>query len=393
MENGVVIEFSPEEQPSREGTNRVPSGRTLFVEQLPEDVSKKSDASVNAKLQFLWNNLNEREQQVTQEIRHRICEQHNRLLLLIEALSRTDPTTAARILLKRVDIAAENIGDLLKVYPCKRLEVSEVFVNHKVQNKCYRNLPVRYKDEILFVHPRSREIKTTSEVINCGAVRTKQDRRIVEEWTRETEKEESIFDAPPLPDISEERLQWVLGMIEKNHQTWEQSAEENEKSMVDSVRDDAEEIIEAASEAIEKSLRNTTMCKEKQKGMSELDCLYKDKYCKLTKSKLRIRTYYFPTGQDKVIRIEKIRLVYCKKQVLSEDLWKVKGWGMSLSPIWWACDLARELHSPKADHYNVVIDTGSCTNKGFTVANCNEFIRQLQKLLSPEKFVPGELPS
>ncbi|VDM50403.1 unnamed protein product [Toxocara canis] len=123
MENGVVIEFSPEEQPSREGTNRVPSGRTLFVEQLPEDVSKKSDASVNAKLQFLWNNLNEREQQVTQEIRHRICEQHNRLLLLIEALSRTDPTTAARILLKRVDIAAENIGDLLKVYPCKRLEM------------------------------------------------------------------------------------------------------------------------------------------------------------------------------------------------------------------------------------------------------------------------------
>ncbi|KHN84641.1 hypothetical protein Tcan_06730 [Toxocara canis] len=49
-------------------------------------------------------------------------------------------------------------------------------------------------------------------------------------------------------------------MIEKNHQTWEQSAEENEKSMVDSVRDDAEEIIEAASEAIEKS--SVTLAKE-----------------------------------------------------------------------------------------------------------------------------------
>ncbi|KHN87665.1 hypothetical protein Tcan_00032, partial [Toxocara canis] len=149
----------------------------------------------NAKLQFVWNNLNIREQQVTQEIRHRICEQHDCLLLLIEALSRTDPTTAARILLKRVDIAAENIGDLLKVYPCKK-----------------------------------------------------------------TEKEESIFDAPPLPDISEERLQWALGMIEKNHQAWEQSAEEKGKSMVDSVRDDAEEIIEAASEAIEKS--SVTLAKE-----------------------------------------------------------------------------------------------------------------------------------
>ncbi|KHN73097.1 hypothetical protein Tcan_14783 [Toxocara canis] len=91
-------------------------------------------------------------------------------------------------------------------------------------------------------------------------IRTKQDRRIVEKWTREIEKEESIFDAPPLPDISEERLQWVLGMIEKNHQAWEQSAEEKGKSMVDSVRDDAEEIIEAASEAIEKS--SVTLAKE-----------------------------------------------------------------------------------------------------------------------------------
>ncbi|VDM45507.1 unnamed protein product [Toxocara canis] len=79
------------------------------------------------------------------------------------------------------------------------------------------------------------------------------DRRIVEEWTRVTEKEELIFDAPPLPGISEERLQWVLGMVEKNHQAREQSAEEKGKSMVDSVREDAEEIIEAASEAIEKS--------------------------------------------------------------------------------------------------------------------------------------------
>ncbi|VDM29467.1 unnamed protein product [Toxocara canis] len=129
----------------------------------------------------------------------------------------------------------------------------------KASNRYCCNV-AKTKDKILFVHPRSREIKTTSEEINCGAVRTKQDRRIVEKWTREIEKEESIFDAPPLPDISEERLQWVLGMIEKNHQAWEQSAEEKGKSMVDSVRDDAEEIIEAASEAIEKS--SVTLAKE-----------------------------------------------------------------------------------------------------------------------------------
>ncbi|KHN83082.1 hypothetical protein Tcan_01258, partial [Toxocara canis] len=66
MKNGVVIEFSPEEQPSRKGSNRVLSGRTLFVEQLPEETNQKSDVSMNAKLQILWSNLNGRAQRVTQ---------------------------------------------------------------------------------------------------------------------------------------------------------------------------------------------------------------------------------------------------------------------------------------------------------------------------------------
>uniref|UniRef100_A0A915CFF8 Uncharacterized protein n=1 Tax=Parascaris univalens TaxID=6257 RepID=A0A915CFF8_PARUN len=192
-----------------------------FVEELPEEINKKSNASVNAKLQFLWNSRSEREQRITQEIRHRICQQHERMLWLIAALSRTDPTTAAREFLSRMDIAAENIADLLKVFPCKKLEVSEVFANHEVQGKCYRDLPVRYKDKILFVHPRSREIKAVSEELSCREIRTKQDREISEEWALETEKKEPVFDAPPFTDISEERLQWVLGIIDKNPQASE----------------------------------------------------------------------------------------------------------------------------------------------------------------------------
>uniref|UniRef100_A0A0M3IN72 Acylphosphatase-like domain-containing protein n=1 Tax=Ascaris lumbricoides TaxID=6252 RepID=A0A0M3IN72_ASCLU len=66
MKNGFVIEFTLEEQLSREESNRVLSGRILFVDQLPEDIIKKSDVSVNANLHFLWNNLNEREQRVIQ---------------------------------------------------------------------------------------------------------------------------------------------------------------------------------------------------------------------------------------------------------------------------------------------------------------------------------------
>uniref|UniRef100_A0A915CKG7 Uncharacterized protein n=1 Tax=Parascaris univalens TaxID=6257 RepID=A0A915CKG7_PARUN len=84
-------------------------------------------------------------------------------------------------------------------------------------------------------------------------IRTKQDREITEEWTLETEENEPVFDAPPFTDISEERLQWVLGIIDKNPQAWERFAEEQEKSTADAIRDDEEEIIEAASDAFQKS--------------------------------------------------------------------------------------------------------------------------------------------
>uniref|UniRef100_A0A915CID3 Uncharacterized protein n=1 Tax=Parascaris univalens TaxID=6257 RepID=A0A915CID3_PARUN len=90
---------------------------------------------------------------------------------------------------------AENIGDLLKVFPCKELEVSQVFANHEVQGKCYRDLPVRYKDKILFVHPRSREIKAVSEELSCREIKTKQDREITEEWALITEEKGPVFDA------------------------------------------------------------------------------------------------------------------------------------------------------------------------------------------------------
>ncbi|KHN79842.1 hypothetical protein Tcan_07606 [Toxocara canis] len=122
-------------------------------------------------------------------------------------------------------------------------------MDHKVQDKYYRDLPVRYKDKFLFMRPRSRENKMTLKEIDCSEVKTKEDRRIVEEWTQETEEKETIFDAPPLTEISEERLQWVPDTIDRNRQAWEQSVEE--KSTAESMRGEAGEIVEAAGEIID----------------------------------------------------------------------------------------------------------------------------------------------
>uniref|UniRef100_A0A915B3E5 Uncharacterized protein n=1 Tax=Parascaris univalens TaxID=6257 RepID=A0A915B3E5_PARUN len=52
----------------------------------------------------------------------------------------------------------------------------------------------------------------------------------------------------------------VLGMIDKNSQAWESSTEEQGKSTADAIRDDAEEIIEAASDAFQKS--STALARE-----------------------------------------------------------------------------------------------------------------------------------
>uniref|UniRef100_A0A915CJ72 Leucine zipper transcription factor-like protein 1 n=1 Tax=Parascaris univalens TaxID=6257 RepID=A0A915CJ72_PARUN len=71
-------------------------------------------------------------------------------------------------------------------------------------------------------------------------------------WAPVTEEKEPVFDDPPFTDISEEKLQWVLGMTDKNPQAWRRSAEEQGMSTVDAIRDDAKELIEAASDAFQK---------------------------------------------------------------------------------------------------------------------------------------------
>ncbi|VDK17831.1 unnamed protein product [Anisakis simplex] len=117
MENGIILDHSPSTNDQAKEADRITTGRTLFVERLPNEIIRRGTA-INANLQYLWNTLVNQERQVIQEVRHRVCEDQNRLLRLVKAISQTDPTTAARILFKRNDIAAENVGSFLKVFPC-----------------------------------------------------------------------------------------------------------------------------------------------------------------------------------------------------------------------------------------------------------------------------------
>jgi hypothetical protein len=75
--------------------------------------------------------------------------------------------------------------------------------------------------------------------------------------------------------------------------------------------------------------------------MTKSPSLYADSYCKVLKGELVLKCFFFPTGQAKKLRIEDIQGIYYDDQKFSKQIGMAKSWGMSLSPIWWACDMKR----------------------------------------------------
>lgn len=135
------------------------------------------------------------------------------------------------------------------------------------------------------------------------------------------------------------------------------------------------------------------MSDDKDDLVTASNSLYEDKFCQVTKKKLIIRTYFCPTFQDKEIDICDIKNVYYKKQEACSDCFKVKDWGMALTPVWWACDFGRCFRGGEGGYYNVAVDSGSIIKKGFTVVKINDFIECLKQLIDDSKFIPNRLPS
>ncbi|RCN39647.1 hypothetical protein ANCCAN_14429 [Ancylostoma caninum] len=120
--------------------------------------------------------------------------------------------------------------------------------------------------------------------------------------------------------------------------------------------------------------------------------LFEDKWCKVTNENLIIKCYYFPIGTSKTVHVKTIRGVFYVAQNMHDQCFKVKGWGMSFSPCWWACDLRRCWHDSSGPvHYNVVIDCGETFYKGFTVIEIDDFLSKL-RLVAPEAVFVPELP-
>ena len=76
----------------------------------------------------------------------------------------------------------------------------------------------------------------------------------------------------------------------------------------------------------------------------------------------------------------------------SFDWATTKGWGMTLTPCWWACDLGRKFRGSDTSVTNVVLDNGESTFKGFSCNNVFALIDALRPHLSPKATVQDSLP-
>ncbi len=122
---------------------------------------------------------------------------------------------------------------------------------------------------------------------------------------------------------------------------------------------------------------------------SDPNILYQDRFVKVTKGLITIKTYYFPTGQSCHIDPSRIKALNYEKDPKFGALTK-KGWGMSLSPVWWACDIKRNFRDKP--YIAITLDVGENLDKGFTVERLHDFLSATVPILNPGTGVSDKLP-
>ncbi|PAV75952.1 hypothetical protein WR25_13190 [Diploscapter pachys] len=110
--------------------------------------------------------------------------------------------------------------------------------------------------------------------------------------------------------------------------------------------------------------------------------IYEDSYVRLSQFTLVVKNYNFPTKKSKFISIDAIRTIWFEEQDRSKSE-TTKVWGKSSANIYWALDVKRCLMnlSPRPDKWNIVVDIGSKSRIGFTVANGSEFMEFMRNLV------------
>ncbi|GMR44777.1 hypothetical protein PMAYCL1PPCAC_14972, partial [Pristionchus mayeri] len=113
--------------------------------------------------------------------------------------------------------------------------------------------------------------------------------------------------------------------------------------------------------------------------------LFQEEWSKIYPDELIIKWYYFPTAASKRVNTKQIKGIYYCKQEFMSLFGEGKVWGMTTSPCWWASDSKRGFrkNAGARGFYNVAVDVGDGTMKGFTTGNLHAFLAVLTRQCTP----------
>jgi hypothetical protein len=118
--------------------------------------------------------------------------------------------------------------------------------------------------------------------------------------------------------------------------------------------------------------------------------LFEDEYACVTQTHLRIKRYHFPFMNAKEILIKDIVEVVRGDQA-GLGILDMKGWGMGVSPIWWACYLKRRVSELNND---VIVTIRDASIKcAFRSTDATRVVRMLRdKILDVPGVVTDTMP-
>eukprot|EP01124_Arcella_intermedia_P009985 TRINITY_DN16552_c0_g2_i9.p1 TRINITY_DN16552_c0_g2~~TRINITY_DN16552_c0_g2_i9.p1 ORF type:complete len:158 (-),score=45.82 TRINITY_DN16552_c0_g2_i9:319-792(-) len=110
--------------------------------------------------------------------------------------------------------------------------------------------------------------------------------------------------------------------------------------------------------------------------------LYKDEFVVLDEDGITIDMYFFPGG-SKRIHYHRLERVQTDKE-MGLTVFEYKGWGMGLSPIWWALDMARML-GPSIYTGIILTVHDDSIKKGFSVRDPTTVLRIIKQKMNEAK--------
>lgn len=165
------LSLSPQIRMTEQGVIlKIYANSTLWVDSLTPTLNTTvwdSSDPVNSKLNYLIYRLKSIENQGFRNVWLELCQVADRQLRLIWQLLRIDATLGTRVLLDRQDVHAQFVGEALMVWQCQHAIPETIFWNYSVDGSCYDMVPVRFKGELWFIVPGSRDLVNSAQLVTC----------------------------------------------------------------------------------------------------------------------------------------------------------------------------------------------------------------------------------